>query len=163
MRSFRIYLHGSTHEWKIAGWLLPGAFPAFRENPTSLFRIRSVRSISEWISIIDSINELIVDIWNRHVLFAETKDGKFDNDEDYSASISAIMLRRASTKRRGSRARRSSSPYSLDPFNPETKRRSSVYTNSSGESVENYRYLIFSNIYFAPPWGHRLGNIFAEL
>lgn len=65
--------------------------------------------------------------------FTDTKPS--EEDEDYSASISAIMLRRQSTKRRGSRVRRSSSPYSLDPFQPETKRRSSVHTNSSGESV----------------------------
>lgn len=66
-----------------------------------------------------------------------------DEDEDYSASVSAIMQRRASirgTKRRASRkSRRASSPMDnlLDNItlnnNSADRRRSSVYTTSSGE------------------------------
>ncbi|XP_077301771.1 transmembrane channel-like [Arctopsyche grandis] len=63
--------------------------------------------------------------------------GEGSDDEDYSASISAIMMRRASTKmnRRGSRVRRPSSPFSLDPLNMEARRRSSAFTTSSAETT----------------------------
>lgn len=61
------------------------------------------------------------------------------DDEDYSITVSAIMQRRASTrgtKRRGYKSpRRSSSPmgHMIGIGNFNERRRSSVYTTSSGE------------------------------
>lgn len=64
-----------------------------------------------------------------------TGDNNSDQ-EDYSASVNAIIQRRASirkSKRRNSR--RASSPFSPDvlPGTENDRRRSSVYTSSSGE------------------------------
>lgn len=74
--------------------------------------------------------------------------GEDEDDEDYSVSISAIMQRRASTRRskrasrhrRGSHARRPSSPFSPDADSAsigaggnQCRRRSSVFTTSSAE------------------------------
>lgn len=60
-----------------------------------------------------------------------TADGS--EDEDYSASLSAVLRqRRASVRRsRKGRTRRPSSPFLADEGRP--RRRSSVFTTSSGE------------------------------
>lgn len=50
-----------------------------------------------------------------------------DEDEDYSASVSAILHRRASVRKVKGVGRRTSSPLDSD------RRRSSVFTTSSGE------------------------------
>lgn len=67
----------------------------------------------------------------------EQKDGDDDDEEDYSLSVTAIMQRRASIRgyrcKRGSRtSRRASSPMDQVLDNAE-RRRSSVYTTSSGK------------------------------
>lgn len=54
-----------------------------------------------------------------------------DAEEDYSASVSAIIQRRASTRRKSRKGRRASSPYTPDITS--SRRRSSVFTTSSGE------------------------------
>ncbi|KAH8270539.1 hypothetical protein KR018_011240, partial [Drosophila ironensis] len=81
--------------------------------------------------------------------------GDIDDEEDYSISVSAIMQRRASVRgyrgKRGSRSsRRASSPmdHVLDSVE---RRRSSVYTTSSGEysegtNQESTQEQIFENI-----------------
>ncbi|XP_034232808.1 transmembrane channel-like protein 2 [Thrips palmi] len=76
--------------------------------------------------------------------------GAEEDDEDYSVSISAIMQRRASTRRskrasrhrRGSHARRPSSPFSPDADSAsigasghQSRRRSSVFTTSSADTA----------------------------
>lgn len=54
------------------------------------------------------------------------------DEDDYSVSVSAIMQRRLSTKRGSRKGKRSvSSP--LDMLEKKDRRRSSVYTTSSGE------------------------------
>ncbi|XP_052125646.1 transmembrane channel-like protein isoform X2 [Frankliniella occidentalis] len=74
-------------------------------------------------------------------------DDDDDDDEDYSVSMSAIIQRRASTRRsrrrtsrnrRGSHARRPSSPFSPDADSagaPQSRRRSSVFTTSSADTA----------------------------
>ncbi|KAK9743978.1 TMC domain [Popillia japonica] len=61
------------------------------------------------------------------------------DEEDYSASVSAIMQRRASTKKskRSRTSRRASSPFTPDilPGTENERRRSSCYTTSSGETA----------------------------
>lgn len=59
---------------------------------------------------------------------------KNDNENDYSASICAIIQRRNSTRRQSRRKRRPSSPFGPDIDNV-MRRRSSAYTTSSGELV----------------------------
>lgn len=59
-----------------------------------------------------------------------------DSENDYSASVCEIMQRRNSTRRQSRRKRRPSSPFGVDVDNV-VRRRSSVYTTSSGESVNN--------------------------
>lgn len=79
--------------------------------------------------------------------------GDVDDEEDYSISVSAIMQRRASVRgyrgKRGSRnSRRASSPmdHVLDSVE---RRRSSVYTTSSGKYTpgekcsETLKYLLY--------------------
>nr|CAD7440300.1 unnamed protein product [Timema bartmani] len=64
------------------------------------------------------------------------KDG--EDDEDYSASVNAIMQRRASTRRPSKRrGRRPSSPFSPDADSGQSlgRRRSSVFTLSSGDTA----------------------------
>lgn len=56
------------------------------------------------------------------------------DEEDYSASVNAIIQRRASTKRSKKQTRRTSSPFGAETSNPD-RRRSSVFTTSSGEYV----------------------------
>lgn len=56
------------------------------------------------------------------------------NENDYSASVCAIIQRRNSSRRQSRRKRRPSSPFGLDVDNV-TRRRSSAYTTSSGELV----------------------------
>jgi hypothetical protein len=51
-----------------------------------------------------------------------------DEDDDYSASMTAILQRRASTRKVKTGKRRTSSP-----FDGSDRRRSSVFTTSSGE------------------------------
>ncbi|BES98283.1 TMC domain [Nesidiocoris tenuis] len=64
-----------------------------------------------------------------------------DDDDEYSASVSAIMSRTASTRRSGRRksasgalGRRPSSPFSPDVDSEGLRRRSSIFTTSSAES-----------------------------
>lgn len=68
---------------------------------------------------------------------ATEKENSDDDDDDYSASVTAIMQRRASSTRKSRRrnSRRTSSPFSPDilPGSDNGRRRSSVYTTSSGE------------------------------
>ncbi|XP_030761789.1 transmembrane channel-like protein 2 [Sitophilus oryzae] len=56
------------------------------------------------------------------------------DDEDYSISVNAIIQRRASTRRSKKRNRRASSPFSPETPVPE-RRRSSVFTTSSGDTA----------------------------
>lgn len=56
-----------------------------------------------------------------------------EDSEDYSASVTAIMQRRASTRKSRKKGRRTSSPFSHDDGSHSARRRSSVYTTSSGE------------------------------
>nr|CAD7567447.1 unnamed protein product [Timema californicum] len=61
-----------------------------------------------------------------------------EDDEDYSASVNAIMQRRASTRRPSKRrGRRPSSPFSPDADSGQSlgRRRSSVFTLSSGDTA----------------------------
>nr|XP_040228184.2 transmembrane channel-like protein [Anopheles coluzzii] len=72
--------------------------------------------------------------------------GESEDDEDYSASINAIIQRKASVKKKrggykGAHHRRTSSPASQmmglggsEQLGPDGRRRSSVYTTSSGET-----------------------------
>ncbi|XP_029164015.1 transmembrane channel-like protein 2-B [Nylanderia fulva] len=57
-----------------------------------------------------------------------------DSENDYSASVCAIMQRRNSIRRQSRRKRRPSSPFGVDVDNI-VRRRSSAYTTSSGETV----------------------------
>lgn len=78
----------------------------------------------------------IVLLFAVYVFLTVCTDGGESDDEDYSASVNAIMQRRASTKKaRRRNSRRGSSPFSPDILmGSETgRRRSSVYTTSSGE------------------------------
>ncbi|XP_014608494.1 PREDICTED: transmembrane channel-like protein 3 [Polistes canadensis] len=57
-------------------------------------------------------------------------------EEDYSASASAIILRRNSSKRLSKRKRRTSSPFTIEGEDANViRRRSSAYTNSSVETA----------------------------
>ncbi|KAF7284667.1 hypothetical protein GWI33_021851 [Rhynchophorus ferrugineus] len=56
------------------------------------------------------------------------------DEEDYSVSVNAIIQRRASTKRSMKRNRRASSPFTPETPLPE-RRRSSVFTTSSGDTA----------------------------
>ncbi|XP_012063519.1 PREDICTED: transmembrane channel-like protein 3 [Atta cephalotes] len=58
-----------------------------------------------------------------------------DNEDDYSASVCAIMQQRNSTRRQSRRKRRPSSPFGVDNVDGVARRRSSVYTTSSGDTV----------------------------
>lgn len=65
-----------------------------------------------------------------------TADGEEnDSEDDYSASVCAIMQQRNSTRRQSRRKRRPSSPFGVDNVDGVARRRSSVYTTSSGELV----------------------------
>ncbi|XP_029674198.1 transmembrane channel-like protein 3 [Formica exsecta] len=57
-----------------------------------------------------------------------------DSEDDYSASVCAIMQRRNSTRRQSRRKRRPSSPFGVD-VDGVARRRSSAYTTSSGDTV----------------------------
>ncbi|XP_050312328.1 transmembrane channel-like protein isoform X2 [Anthonomus grandis grandis] len=57
-----------------------------------------------------------------------------EDEEDYSASVNAIIKRRASTRRSRKHTRRASSPFAPEPAGPE-RRRSSVFTTSSGDTA----------------------------
>lgn len=66
-------------------------------------------------------------------------DPEESDQEDYSASVNAIIQRRASVRKSRRRScRRPSSPFSPDvlPGTESGRRRSSVYTSSSGEWVK---------------------------
>ncbi|CAH0546894.1 unnamed protein product [Brassicogethes aeneus] len=71
------------------------------------------------------------------VHFPQPTDGEESDAEDYSASVNAIIQRRASTRRTKRRnSRRASSPFSPDVLpGTETVRRSSVFTTSSGDTA----------------------------
>lgn len=69
-----------------------------------------------------------------------TADGEENDSEDYSASVCAIMQQRNSTRRQSRRKRRPSSPFG-DNVDGVARRRSSVYTTSSGELVFALREL----------------------
>ncbi|XP_071635711.1 transmembrane channel-like protein isoform X2 [Temnothorax longispinosus] len=65
-----------------------------------------------------------------------TADGEeTDNEDDYSASVCAIMQRRNSTRRQSRRKRRPSSPFGDNVDGGVACRRSSVYTTSSGDTI----------------------------
>ncbi|EGI62029.1 Transmembrane channel-like protein 3 [Acromyrmex echinatior] len=65
-----------------------------------------------------------------------TANGKEnDNEDDYSASVCAIMQQRNSIRRQSRRKRRPSSPFGVDNVDGVARRRSSVYTTSSGDTV----------------------------
>lgn len=71
-----------------------------------------------------------------NILICDLLDADDTDEEDYSASVNAIIQRRASTRRSKKCNRRASSPFSLDLVPTgldETRRRSSVFTTSSGE------------------------------
>ncbi|KAF5276476.1 hypothetical protein FQA39_LY06545 [Lamprigera yunnana] len=71
------------------------------------------------------------------VHFPTVTDAEDSEEEDYSASVNAIIQRKASLKRSRRRSkRRTSSPYSPDIL-PGTQnvRRSSIYTTSSGDTA----------------------------
>ncbi|XP_016911947.2 transmembrane channel-like protein isoform X2 [Apis cerana] len=57
-----------------------------------------------------------------------------DNEDEYSASACEIMQRRSSSRRQSRRKRRPSSPFSIEAESM-LRRRSSVYTISSGETA----------------------------
>ncbi|EFN72383.1 Transmembrane channel-like protein 3 [Camponotus floridanus] len=57
-----------------------------------------------------------------------------DSEDDYSVSVCAIMQRRNSSRRQSRRKRRPSSPFGVDVDNV-ARRRSSVYTTSSGDTA----------------------------
>ncbi|CAL1686297.1 unnamed protein product [Lasius platythorax] len=57
-----------------------------------------------------------------------------DSEDDYSASVCAIMQRRNSARRQSRRKRRPSSPFGVD-FDNVARRRSSAYTTSSGDTI----------------------------
>ncbi|XP_011687100.1 PREDICTED: transmembrane channel-like protein 3 [Wasmannia auropunctata] len=58
-----------------------------------------------------------------------------DSEDDYSASVCAIMQQRNSARRQSRRKRRSSSPFGADNVDGVARRRSSVYTTSSGDTI----------------------------
>lgn len=63
-------------------------------------------------------------------------DPEDSDEEDYSASVNAIIQRKASSRKSRKRgSRRASSPFSPDilPGTEGGRRRSSVFTTSSGE------------------------------
>lgn len=65
-----------------------------------------------------------------------TADGEEnDSEDDYSASVCAIMQQRNLTQRQSRRKRRPSSPFGVDNVDGIARRRSSAYTTSSGELV----------------------------
>ncbi|GLV33912.1 Transmembrane channel-like [Carabus blaptoides fortunei] len=68
------------------------------------------------------------------VRFPTITDGE-DSDEDYSASVTAIMQRRASSRRSRRKGRRTSSPFTPDQDGLQMRRRSSCYTTSSGDTA----------------------------
>lgn len=61
--------------------------------------------------------------------------GDDDDEDDYSISVSAMMQRKSSTRRSSKRKKRGSSPFNegMDSFSGHPRRRSSVFTTSSGE------------------------------
>lgn len=64
------------------------------------------------------------------------------DEDDYSVSVSAIMQRRLSTKRGSRKGKRKSAASPLDVLEKKDRRRSSVYTTSSGEYV-TMNFIIF--------------------
>lgn len=86
-----------------------------------------------------------------------------DNEDDYSASVCAIMQQRNSTRRQSRRKRRPSSPFGVDNVDGVARRRSSVYTTSSGELVfATFKELewiksIICDVYFTLSWKLRVG------
>ncbi|KAK4877203.1 hypothetical protein RN001_009709 [Aquatica leii] len=71
------------------------------------------------------------------VHFPTVTDAEDSEEEDYSASVNAIIQRKASQRRSRRRSkRRASSPYSPDILpGSQGRRRSSVYTTSSGDTA----------------------------
>uniref|UniRef100_A0AAR5QI69 TMC domain-containing protein n=1 Tax=Dendroctonus ponderosae TaxID=77166 RepID=A0AAR5QI69_DENPD len=61
-------------------------------------------------------------------------DGNESDEDDYSASVNAIIQRRASTRRSKKQSRRASSPFLSETPAPD-RRRSSVFTTSSGDTA----------------------------
>ncbi|XP_066151559.1 transmembrane channel-like protein [Euwallacea fornicatus] len=64
----------------------------------------------------------------------QSADGNISDEDDYSASVNAIIQRRASTRRSKKQSRRPSSPFLAEAPGPE-RRRSSVFTTSSGDTA----------------------------
>lgn len=64
------------------------------------------------------------------------------NEDEYSASACEIMQRRSSSRRQSRRRRRPSSPFNAEA-EAMLRRRSSVYTISSGELVYYYQSYVY--------------------
>ncbi|KAH1004101.1 hypothetical protein HUJ04_003903 [Dendroctonus ponderosae] len=64
----------------------------------------------------------------------QTSNGNESDEDDYSASVNAIIQRRASTRRSKKQSRRASSPFLSETPAPD-RRRSSVFTTSSGDTA----------------------------
>ncbi|KAF7988682.1 hypothetical protein HCN44_001255 [Aphidius gifuensis] len=60
-----------------------------------------------------------------------------DDEDDYSTSVSAMMQRKSSTRRSSKRKKRGSSTFNerMDSFSSHPRRRSSVFTTSSGDTA----------------------------
>ncbi|XP_025158287.1 transmembrane channel-like protein 3 [Harpegnathos saltator] len=129
----------------------------FVENdPKSLANVAAeVRSIRDTrrISVTAISEQADLSEKSEDLMSMETSpmDGeKNGNENDYSASVCAIIQRRNSTRRQSRRKRRPSSPFSPDVDNV-TRRRSSAYTTSSGDTIismeeSNNQEQIFENL-----------------
>lgn len=69
------------------------------------------------------------------IFFLSSDSGEIAEDDDYSASACAIIQRRNSSRRHSRRKRRPSSPFNPEAADSGIRRRSSVFTTSSGELV----------------------------
>ncbi|KAG5898189.1 hypothetical protein JTB14_013231 [Gonioctena quinquepunctata] len=79
----------------------------------------------------------VLEIMDNTINNPPSADADDSDQEDYSASVNAIIQRRASTRRSRRRSRRSSSPFSPDylPESQNGRRASSVFTTSSGDTA----------------------------
>nr|CAD7452555.1 unnamed protein product [Timema tahoe] len=108
----------------------PGSPPIFQEVSPSMEKVRFSRETTVTVEVSPSMEK------GRFSRETTVTDG--EDDEDYSASVNAIMQRRASTRRPSKRrGRRPSSPFSPDADSGQSlgRRRSSVFTLSSGDTA----------------------------
>lgn len=72
-------------------------------------------------------------------IFGGDSGGNDEDDDDYSVSVSAMMQRKPSSRRSSRRKKRGSTPFlideGMDSLSAISRRRSSVFTTSSGEYV----------------------------